>query len=138
MDESSRLALALAESIGKALPPRFTLRAEGSLLCLYEDANFVGGSDMPGVLDDEHDGSTLAEKLERIGRSVLGSVQDWIADTSTVPWPVDADGRMAECGARSDSRRLFLWYGSSEGAAVITLDPIELDSLGGEPAQGPT
>lgn len=130
MDAPSRLALALADSIGIALPSGFTVSGEGGMVCLYENDAFTGGSDMPGVLEDEHDGSTLAETLETIGCSVLSAVQDWIADTTTDPWPVDADGRMAECGARADAHRLYLWYGGSEAGAVITLRPVELGPLG--------
>jgi hypothetical protein len=36
---------------------------------------------------------------------------------------------MAMAGARADAERVYLWYGSSEAAAVITFRPIGLDKL---------
>jgi hypothetical protein len=129
MKASSRtFARALAERIGEILPPPLTIHADGRNLVVSVDGIDQGGSAASMIVEVD-DGRTLAERVETAGRAVLSGIQDGVSEYLTLPWPVDADGRMAMPGVRADEERVYLWFGSSEADAVVTLRPIGLDQL---------
>jgi hypothetical protein len=129
MKASSRqFALALAERIGEILPSPLTIRADGSSVDLYADGSNQGGSGAAVIVEADDD-RTLRERLETAGRAVLSGIQDGVSEYLTVPWPADADGQMAIPDVRADAERVYLWFGSGEAAAIVTLRPIDLDEL---------
>jgi hypothetical protein len=122
---SLRFAQALADRIGEILPPPLTIRADGGNLVVSVDGVSQGGSGAAMVVEDDDD-RTPAERVETATRAVLDGVQDAVSEYLTLPWPADADGRMATAGVRVDAERVHLWFGGTESAAVVTLRPIEL------------
>jgi hypothetical protein len=126
---SHSLAGALAERIGAILPLGISIRAVGSSLDLYADERWLGSNGAASILDDTDD-RVFRERVETIGRAVLSGVQDLVVDELTTQWPSDAEGKMVMAGARTAAGRIYLWYGSSETDAVVTLQPIELGELG--------
>jgi hypothetical protein len=131
MEPSSlRFAQALAERIGEILPPPLTIRADGGNLVVSADGVSQGGSGAAEIVENDDD-RTPAERVECAARAVLDGVQDAVSEYLTLPWPADADGRMATAGVRTDAERLHLWFGSTESAAVVTLRPIEFGDLTG-------
>lgn len=125
---SHRLARALAERIAEILPPPLTVRVSGSRIDVHADGVCQGGSAAVVIVEADDD-RTPTERLETAGRAVLSGIQDCVSEYLTLPWPIDAEGRMAMPGARVDAERVHLWFGGSEAAAVITLRPIGLDEL---------
>ena len=125
-----RFAQALAERIGEILPPPLTIRADGGNLVVSADGISQGGSGAAMVVENDDD-RTVTERVECAARAVLDGIQDDVSEYLTLPWPVDAERRMAMPGVRAHAERLYLWFGSSESAAVITLRPIELGDLAG-------
>lgn len=125
---SLKFAQALAERVGEILPPPLTIRADGGNLVVSADGVSQGGSGAAMIVEDDDD-RTVAERVECAARAVLDGIQDDVSEYLTLPWPADADGRMATAGVRVDEARVHLWFGSTESAAVITLSPIDLDDL---------
>jgi hypothetical protein len=80
---------------------------------------------------DDVDDRAASERIESAARAILSGIQDVVSEYLTIPWPADRQDGMAAEGARSDDRRLYLWYGSRESDPVIALEPIELDELRG-------
>jgi hypothetical protein len=125
---SHHLAEAISDRIGAIVPPPLAVQAEGSSVNLYVNSKFWGGSAAAEIIEDV-DGSTFSERLERAAIAILSGIQDCTAEYLTLPWPVDEGGEMAMPGARADIHRLYLWYGSSEDTALLTLRPIEFAEL---------
>ena len=125
---SHKLAAALAARLADVLPPPYSIRSSGAEVEVYARSEHVGGSPAASILEDE-DGEAVGERAERAAWAVLSGIQDDVAVHGTVGWPLDADHQMALPDVRSDSRRLYLWFGSSESDAVVALRPIELSEL---------
>lgn len=125
---SRKLAAALAGRLTDVLPSPYAARASGNEVEVYAGSEYVGGSPAASILEDE-DGDAVGERAERAAWAVLSGIQDAVAVHGTVGWPLDADHQMALPDVRSDSRRLYLWFGSSELDPVVALQPIELSEL---------
>ena len=93
-------------------------------MLVYASENGVGSTMSPLIVEDDDD-RTIAERAECVARAVLSTIQDDVAEYLTLPWPVDAWGKMVMPGARTESERLYLWYGESEAEPVISLTPID-------------
>jgi hypothetical protein len=117
-------ARALAERIGEVLPPPLVIHARGGGLAVYADGKEVGGALSPAIIEDE-DGRSIAEKAEAVARTALGTIQNDVSEYLTLPWPKNAAGEMVVPGARAGSGRLYLWYGTSESDAALSLGSID-------------
>jgi hypothetical protein len=122
---SHRFALAFAGSIGEVLPLPLSIRAAGNRLDLYANGELIGGS-AAAVIVEAMDDRSPDERLVSAALAVLGGIQDCVSYHLMEQWPADGAGQMAVPGARTDAHRVYLWYGSSEAAAVLTLTPVEL------------
>src|SRR5207253_1730942 len=74
---SRKLAITLAERLGKVVPSPLTLRVHGSGISLYGDGELLGGSSSAEILDDE-DGSPFQERVGTATGSVLSEIQDCV------------------------------------------------------------
>jgi len=61
--------------------------------------------------------------------TILDGVQDSVSRILREPWPRLPSGAMAMPAARADEQHLYLWYGSSEDNAVVTLKPIAIKEI---------
>ena len=61
--------------------------------------------------------------------AVLGGVQDSVIRIRRERWPRLPTGDIALPDGRTDSERVYLWFGTSENHAVLTLPPIDLRDL---------
>lgn len=125
---SRKLAMALAERIGKIVPAPFTLRSLGSGVDLYVGEEQIGGSDAAIIIEDK-DGRTASERVKTVVLAVLGDIQDSVMLYLTEQWPTEIGGELAMPGARTDAGRVYLWYGASEEQPVISLRPIKFDDF---------
>jgi hypothetical protein len=134
-----RLAVALAERLNAILPAPWRARAEGGWVSFYEGERWDGSSDVAGILDQvlapedeetEPEDWPFPDRVVSVALGILSAAQDAIAEATTEPWPRPAAGPLVSEGARTDGTRVYLWYGTSEADAVLTLQPIELAELG--------
>lgn len=121
---SRKLAAALAARLADVLPPPYSVRSSGAEVDVYVGSEHVGGSPAASILEDE-DGDAVGERAERAAWAVLSGIQDAVAVHGAVGWPLEAGHQMALPGVRSDSGRLYLWFGSSESDPVVALRAIE-------------
>ena len=124
---SHKLAVELVKRLNSIMPPMLTVGVTGSRVSLFVDRKFVEGSDAASIIDDE-DGRTFRERIEVAVRAVLGGIQDGVMRTVGREWPVDNDGKLAFAGARTDTSRVYLWFGSEDQPAV-RLKPIAFDEI---------
>jgi hypothetical protein len=61
--------------------------------------------------------------------AMIGGVQDSVIRVLRERWPRLPTGDIALPDGRADSERVYLWYGTSEDRAVVTLRPIELHEI---------
>jgi len=61
--------------------------------------------------------------------AMIGGVQDSVSRILREPWPRLPTGGMALPDGRADSENIYLWYGTSEDRAAVTLRPIELHEI---------
>jgi hypothetical protein len=102
------LAEALAERLARVVPAGFEIFAQGASVSIQDDSGLGLAQDVGGILDQHGDAADL---LVRACHNVLDSVQDFVAETLTVPWP---DAEMAMAGVRVVEDRILLWYATSE------------------------
>jgi hypothetical protein len=122
---SSRdLAVALARRLDEVAPSGITVRADDSSLAVLHAGQVVGISGAPAILETVEALHEPAENLETAVRAALSAVQDYIAETTTEPWP-GTGGRQPNPDARIDANVISMWFGS-EGAPVLRLPPIDL------------
>lgn len=125
---SHRLTVELAERLAEILPSGYSVHAKGDTLEVYVGDEYLGTSEIAGILDREEGGS-IRERVESAAWATLAGVQDYVLDDLTCQWPVDSTGGVALPGVRCDDTQLHLWFGSSEAAAALTLRPIQLREL---------
>jgi hypothetical protein len=58
--------------------------------------------------------------------AMLGGVQDGVIRFVRDSWPRLPTGNVALPEGRTDSERVYLWFGASQDRAVLTLRPIEI------------
>jgi hypothetical protein len=134
-----RLTQALAERLDAVAPRPFRVRADGGYLMLYYGTTWDSSCGISSVLDQEIDPSaaegtrgSFAWSAASVAWNALSCVQDGIAIGTHKQWPTLPNGRMADCGSRTDGARIYLWYGPEhdrEGGAVISFAPILLDDI---------
>jgi hypothetical protein len=61
--------------------------------------------------------------------TMLSGVQDGVIHLLRERWPRQTTGELVLPDGRADSERVYLWFGASEGRAVVTLAPIELGEI---------
>jgi hypothetical protein len=81
---------------------------------------------MPEILDDPDDPRNLEEKLELASERVLDSVQDFVSEDLTMPWPDPTN--MQVPGAEATAERIRLWYGDRE-EPFLSLPDIPIEEL---------
>jgi hypothetical protein len=125
LNVSSRdLAVALADRLNDIVPHGFVVRAQDSDLVVIHDGQVVGVSGAPAIMDTAEAIMYPRENLETAVRAALSGVQDYIAETTTEPWP-GSGGTQPNSDARVDDDRVQMWFGSEE-APLIRLRPIDL------------
>ena len=122
---SSRdLAAALAQRLDDVAPAGITVRADDSSLAVLHAGLVVGLSGAPAILETVEALHEPAENLETAVRAALSAVQDYIAETTTEPWP-GTGGRQPNPDARVEANTISMWFGP-EGVPVLRLPPIDL------------
>ncbi|MBA2323347.1 MAG: hypothetical protein H0V92_04770 [Pseudonocardiales bacterium] len=87
----------------------------------------LGSTGMAALVEDSENLDHRPENLETAARAVLSGVQDWIADTTTQPWP-GAGGQMPNPDARVRSDAIEMWFGDDD-QPVLRLRPIRLSDI---------
>ncbi len=121
---SHDLAEALARRLDDVAPAGVTVRAQASDLAVLHAGRVVGISGAPAILETVEALQEPAENLETAVRAALSSVQDYIADATTEPWP-GTGGRQPNPDARVEANTVSMWFGP-ENAPVLRLPPIDL------------
>ena len=121
---SHDLAVGLARRLDDVAPAGITVRADDSDLVVLHDGRVVGISGAPAILETVEALHEPAENLETAVRAALSAVQDYIAETTTEPWP-GTGGRQPNPDARLEVNTVLMWFGP-EGAPVLRLPPIDL------------
>jgi len=111
------LAEALAERLAGVVPAGVQIFAQGPSVSIQDDSGLGLLQDVGGILEQHGD---AIDQLVLACLSVLNSVQDFVAETLTVPWP---DAEMAMAGVRVAEDRILLWYGD-ESDPALALRPI--------------
>ncbi len=125
---SHRLALLLAQRLAEVVPPPLTVRAGGETVGLVVVGCLVSASTAASIVD-ARDHPLSTRDVETAARAVLSGIQDDVAEYLTTPWPSSPSAEMAMPDVRTDSRYLYMWYGSDEEGAVIRLRPIALEEI---------
>lgn len=125
---SRKLAIALAERLGKTVPAPLALRSLGSGVNLYVGEQQVGGSSAAIIIEDK-DSRTASERVETAVLGVLEDIQNCVMLYLTEEWPTETGGELALPGTRTDADRVHFWYGASEDKPVISFRPIEVQEI---------
>jgi hypothetical protein len=115
--DGSTLAESLAERLDGVVPAGVQIFAQGASVSVQDDSGLGLVQDVGGILEQHGDSIDL---IVLACLSVLNSVQDFVAETLTVPWP---DAEMAMPGVRVADDRILLWYGD-ESDPALALPPI--------------
>jgi len=139
---ASELAAAIAERVNTGLPEGFAVHAEGSVLRVRSSTrwHFVD-MDLRGFFDgiegelDLPDGDVPRDYLfERAASAVsqfLGTLQDYVTEELTVPWPQDQTSRrlaMAMPFVEIEGKAIRSGFGQPE-QLTIEFEPIGLARL---------
>jgi hypothetical protein len=120
-------AAAIAARLDTVVPESISVRAEGSVVGVY-DPSWWGGSSAADILDEE-DGRSIVELVETAAHGILNSTQDVVMESTREQWPLrEAGARAADPGARVVGEHLHLWFGD-EAAPVLRLQPIDLTEV---------
>lgn len=123
---SLRFAAELAERLAEVVPAGFAVDASDVTVVLRHDGAMVGSTDMAELVEDSENLHLLPDNLETAARAILSNVQDWIADTTTEPWP--GDHSLPNPDAHVIGDRLEMWFGDRDNA-VLTLRPLDLATI---------
>ena len=76
-----------------------------------------------------HGDSSAGDVVCNMAIAMLGGVQDSVIRIRHERWPCLPTGDIALPDGRADSGRVYLWFGTLENRAVVTLPPIDLREL---------
>ena len=88
-----------------------------------------GGQGFSNLDLNPHGDASLGERACSMAIAMLGGVQDSVIGILRERWPVLPAGDLALPDGRTDSERVYLWYGEVEDRAALTLEPIEVREL---------
>jgi hypothetical protein len=117
VDELSEFAADLSHVVAAILPDRFEVSARGATIALRSGSDGVN-TDLPGFFTE---GDGRADQIVSASMSILNTIQDFVSEGLTVPWPQDVDSvalRMAMPGASLAGERLTLWFGRPDKPSV--------------------
>lgn len=120
---SRKLAAAIAARLAQVVPPPLDVRAKGGRVTISIAGKSLGGSAAAAIVEDE-DGRTSEERIVTAIRAILDGVQDAVTRELREPWP-NKGGTTALPNARSDGRRVHLWFGDEQSPS-LGLPPIEI------------
>lgn len=123
---SPDFAAELAIRLNEVAPDGFTVIADNVSVVLRHNGGFVGSTDMAELIEDSENLDLLPENLETAARAVLSNVQDWIADTTTEPWP--GERSLPNPDAHVTGDRLEMWWGDQDNP-VLKLRPLDLAAI---------
>jgi hypothetical protein len=128
MDTAIVLARALSDRLHRIVPKGFHVwEADGLLRYSADSPVYGGGASGSYIAENLHNGDTMDERICWCAEYVLGEFQDFVAETTTEPWP---GGRtMPSAHARVIGNKLHLWFGDAD-APVLECEPIDLALLG--------
>jgi len=119
-----RFAAAMAARLTGVVPSGVTVRSSGVSVDVYAGADDRHASAGATIIGDE-DGRSLAERIETAAWAILNGAQDGVMEILREQWPIAADGRAAEPGARAEGDELRMWFGD-ENAPTVVLAPLNL------------
>jgi hypothetical protein len=125
---SHNLADALAKRLNALMPAQFRLTPKSGRLVMQVNGRVDGIITTPEIADEQS--RELAERLDTAVYGVLNSVQDTIATRVRLPWPSESTRNMARPGVRVGADAIYLWYGDSENAPVMSIPKIPLKTIG--------
>ncbi|MGE0441548.1 MAG: hypothetical protein AB7L66_05125 [Gemmatimonadales bacterium] len=124
-----RFAQALGSRVEAILPPGFSVQVRDGVVI---DVTSPGGesyhASAAASILDARDGRPVAELAECAARSILGGLQDAVAEALALPWPSTPQGQMALPDALVDAGTLTLWFGDQD-APLLALRPLRLADL---------
>jgi hypothetical protein len=119
-----RFAAAMAARLTRVVPSGFTVRSNGVSVDVYGAADDRHASAGATIIGDE-DGRSLAERIQTAAWAILEGAQDGVMEILRQQWPIAADRRAAEPGARVQGDELRMWFGD-ENAPTVALESLNL------------
>ncbi|HEX2131663.1 MAG TPA: hypothetical protein VHH15_08870 [Actinophytocola sp.] len=120
---SRELAAALAERLNAVVPAGFVVHPEDAELVVFHDGQQLGISGAPAIIETAEALKEPQESLETAVRAALSAVQDYIAETTTEPWPAPGGTVQPNPDARVSADTVEMWFGD-EAAPVLRLPPL--------------
>lgn len=130
MEVGRKLATALVSRLAKIVPQAVSILADDAQIALVRGNEILAKADLEAMLDQSGDARDLVVTALT---SALSTIQDFVAEELTVPWPAAGSGRSAPTlplpDVSMDSMQVRLWFGD-EGFPVLELQPIPLEEIG--------
>ena len=123
---SLKFAAELAIRLNEVVPDGFTVVAEDENVVLRHNGKVVGSTGMAEIVESSENLDHLPQNMETGARAILSNVQDWIADTTTEPWP--GKRSLPNPDAQVTGERLEAWFGDQDNP-VLKLRPLDLAAV---------
>lgn len=123
---SPDLAAELAIRLNEVAPEGFTVIAEHTYVAVRYNGELIGRSGAAEFLESIEGIQNPPEAIKRAVRVILDTVQDYVADTSTEPWPGTRD--QPNPGIRLSGSHLEMWFGDQDNP-VLKLRPLDLATI---------
>jgi hypothetical protein len=120
---SREFAADLAVRLNDVVPAGFTVTSDGQTVVMHHNGQRLGSTNMAEIIAASENPDDVPGNMEAGSRAILNTVQDWIADESTEPWPGISD--MPSPEAQVVGGRLVMWFGAQD-RPVLELRPLKL------------
>lgn len=114
---AAALASQIATSLDAVLPPRFSVRAEGTSITVLREGHPIGVSHAAAIVESVAAANVPDQHAEAAIRAALQGVQEHLAKATGQPWPA-TDGSTPRPGTRRTGDTVEMWFGD-EGNPVL-------------------
>jgi hypothetical protein len=121
---AAALASQIATNLDAALPPRFSVHAEGTSITVLREGNPIGVSHAAAIVESVAATTVPDQHAEAAIRAALRGVQEYLAKATGQPWPA-TDGALPRAGTRRTGDTVEMWFGD-EGNPVLQPRPVDL------------
>lgn len=130
IDVARRLAAALVSRLAKLVPQGISILMDDARIALARGNEILAKADLEPILDQAGD---VRDLVVMALTNALSTIQDFVAEELTIPWPAAGSGRSAPTlplpDVSMDSMNIRLWFGD-EASPVLELQPIPLEEIG--------
>lgn len=113
--DPSHLATKLAAALNQVVPARFRVR-EIQGMVMIDAGSYPTATDVADIIDQPGD---VLKQVEGVVHAALSTVQDFIAEDLTVPWPDTGSTFLAEPKVRVTPHEIRWWFEDDKGRTVL-------------------